>query len=178
MTFETEFKLLLVWAVVGMVGAVALTMLIIVRKAPPLTTQVDHKTGIKHHGVMLWFGFFSLFTVGPPVIILTLRSAAVFSGWLLASMEWWWVVVAAAVLGLGLFGWKVVRSMLAHGHTEGGELPTFLPEQAQVAAADEQDGRITVQQQYLHPGAIEYVNFAKTPPDTYWAQGSGFGGQR
>jgi hypothetical protein len=68
-TFEGRLILITIWAILGLFGAIALTLLVMVRKGLPLTTQVDQRTGVKDHGVFRWFGVLFLVFVGPPIIV-------------------------------------------------------------------------------------------------------------
>lgn len=92
--------LLLVWAAAGIAAALFLTFAKMVRGDPPLTTQTDQVTGMKHHGLWLWAVFFQAILVGPPVAILA-------AGWMVRH---WWSIPVFGAIAIGAVvarRWKV-----------------------------------------------------------------------
>jgi hypothetical protein len=96
--------LLVGWAVLGAIGALALTVVVLLRKAPPLTTQIDHTTGMRHHGMLSWLGGFLLVLSGPPMAILVVKAAMIPAAWL---WQHWWLLLVGAVVGVS--AWAVLR---------------------------------------------------------------------
>jgi hypothetical protein len=114
--------LLLAWMVLGGLAAFALTVVVLLRKAPPLTTQIDRVTGMKHHGILTWLAGFLLVFVGPPLAILIVRYPV---AWLAA--HWLEFTIAGILAVLGWGGWRlwqtreamepmVVEPALPHNH--------------------------------------------------------------
>jgi hypothetical protein len=81
--------LMFAWAALGFAIAVFLTFVKLVRGDPPLTTQTDRMTGIKHHGIMPWTLFFLAVFPGPPVAMLT-------AGWMVR--HWWTIPVVGFII--------------------------------------------------------------------------------
>lgn len=83
--------LLFAWAVVGIAAALFFTFVKLVRGNPPLTTQTDQVTGIRHHGIMTWALFFLAVFPGPPVAILA-------AGWM---VNHWWTIPVVGFIAIG-----------------------------------------------------------------------------
>lgn len=110
MSYITEVQLLLVWLVMAEIAAIALTIALMIRKPPPLTTQVDKVTGIKTHGLGRWFALFSLACCCLPLLILVARTAFyVFDLLAPTIVGYWWLPLVVATFGLGgwlLWAWR------------------------------------------------------------------------
>lgn len=124
--------LLIVWAFLAELLAIALTAVVLLRKAPPLTTQVDRQTGIKQHGLLNWLGGFSAALTCLPVVILGFRLIGAFLSW---SLHNWWIYAVLGVAAALIYGTRhMLRTMPKVEYVEQQPLPhnpipreTFIP---------------------------------------------------
>jgi hypothetical protein len=132
-TFGGQMLLLGIWGLLGLIGTTALTLLVMVRKGLPLTTQTNRQTGVREHGVFRWWVTISLFCLLPQVLLAVaatgvhvVRWAA---GWVWA--HWWVLLIAAAVAALAWGArwlWRPERAQ----ESRWGPIPTAVPVVAQV----------------------------------------------
>ena len=108
-SFEGRLLLLGVWAVFAFFAVCALMVLIVARKAPPLTTQLDHRTGVKEHGVFRWLFTLSALFLGPPVLAFMATVLAAAVDWVALSAPVWLLPVAASAVLLVAVVWAVRR---------------------------------------------------------------------
>lgn len=95
MMYETQVRLLLLWLVLAQLAAVALTVVVVLRKAPPLTTQTNRQTGMREHGLGKWFLVLSAVCVAPPLLVLLVVTAQELTDRL---PVWVWPIAASAGL--------------------------------------------------------------------------------
>jgi hypothetical protein len=99
--------LLLILSGLGGLGATVFTIAYLLRKAPPLTTQVDDK-GVKHHGVFAYWGAFLAVGAGIPLVILALVTIWPAVAWM--ADHWWLWLILLCVAALAAGGVWLYRS--------------------------------------------------------------------
>ena len=85
----------LISTVMGFAGFIALLLIVLARKAPPIMTQTNQVTGVKEEGIFRWIGLFSVLPL-LPTIVAGVR-------WLLDG-HFWMVPVAFTVIAAALVG--------------------------------------------------------------------------
>lgn len=80
-TYVGRVGICLVLAFLGLIVSAILTGVVLVRKAPPLTTQRDAATGTTHHGIGRWFLGFAAVFVGLPVLALIIVTGFELTHW-------------------------------------------------------------------------------------------------
>jgi hypothetical protein len=96
-SFAGRVGICVVLAALGLLASAVLTGVVLVRKAPPLTTQRDAMTGTTEHGIGRWFLGFMAFFVGLPTLALVIVTGVEVTH-RISSVDAWPVLVA----GLGL----------------------------------------------------------------------------
>jgi hypothetical protein len=111
-TFRGQIGLAVFLLIVGAVACIVLTLMLIVRKAPPLTTQTNLETGVKEHGVGRWFLVFAVITCGPQVGFIFVRTLVEGVDRLIMAGTGWWplILLGLALVAVGLVAVKVWRT--------------------------------------------------------------------
>jgi hypothetical protein len=150
--------LLLILAGLGGLGSTVFTIAYVLRKAPPLTAQVDDK-GIKHHGVFAYWGAFLAVGAGIPLAILVLVTIWPAVVWVAA--HWWlWLIllcVAALVAG-GVWLYRSRAEWVDPGPISDWEAP---PPQPQPVLPQQQQQP----PMWEIPADLRDQNWAKPPTD-------------
>lgn len=103
---------LLIGAVIWFVLTVALIFLSVFRGAVGFKTQVDRKSGIKHHGILFRSILLAVLTMGLPLLFIGVRSMIYLVAWAISeASEFWWVVVLVAGGGIvAVLVWLALRA--------------------------------------------------------------------
>lgn len=104
--------LLGIWLFLCLLTALAFTVLTLVRKSPPLTTQTDATTGVKEHGIGRWVVLWLCVWCFGPVLTALAWVLSILAG---VAVEFWWVgllIVAAGAIGFAAWKlWRVEREV-------------------------------------------------------------------
>lgn len=127
-TFEGRVAICLIFMVLGLLAATALTIAVMLRKAPPLTTQTNRETGVVEAGIFKWFLYFTAVFMGLPLLALIMVTGFELTAWFAGNM--YVLPIIAAVLASVLVAALVIRSARRSTRTEA-QVAVGMPPAAQ-----------------------------------------------
>lgn len=111
-SYRGQIGIAVFFLILGAVACLVLTLAVLVRKGPPLTTQTNRETGVKDHGIGWWLLVIGALTMGLPAAFIALRTLVEVGEMLWQWLGTYWplalIVVGAAAVGVG--AWRVLRA--------------------------------------------------------------------